>query len=77
MTHNVHFKEGIVQILILYQLVAPKKADPIVDMLGHVIFQTLKIDKKTLYFKVLNETWSNMSTMGSAFLGAQIRKQKV
>ena len=46
-THNVHFKEGIVQILILPRIVAPKKADPIVDMLGHVIFQTLKIDKKT------------------------------
>ena len=49
---------------------APKKAYPIVDMLDHVSFKTFKYHVFLSIFKVLNITWPNMSTMGSALLGA-------
>ena len=39
-------------------------------MLDHVSFKTLKYHVLLSIFKVLNITWPNMSTMGSAFLGA-------
>ena len=47
MTHNVQFKEGIVQILILYQIVAPNKADPILDMLAQDFIEIMKINENS------------------------------
>jgi len=56
MTHNVHFKEGFVQILILHQIVAPKKADPIVDMLAQDFIEVMKIhDISKVCLRISNE----------------------
>ena len=46
-THNVQFKEGMVQILILYQIVAPNKADPILDMLAQDFIEIMKINENS------------------------------